>query len=465
MSMPGSSPSNAGSSTSSVGTGSGTGSGSAWSGVGTGIVGGLMGLANSGLQYFIQRDLMDRSGQFALEQWRRETEYMSPKEQMKRLQEAGLNPDLAYSQLESSNGNMPQVSTPQAPSVGTNVAASINALSQARLADAQADESKSRTDLNVNSLTELKQTFDLRIDALAKDNDVKAEEINRLKSTVDVLNTQVLQLQGQIVTMSKQRELMSSTIALQDEQTIMYHYRGITEKSFSNFAMEKWWFRGAQLAVADVDEVIKRCDLLDEQKRAMKTHTDFFINNLFHYGQLIKNQAAYYGSLSGYYNAFKDYVGAQEQMLQLQMMFLPYQMAPNIFQGHRYLEHDKDGNLVKGKNGMPKVNKGWLDYENTMGVINDVFGVLNSAADVVVKGTEAYSNIVTGGAASSAKQMVTNVLKPKRLQDGSYEFSQKPLVQDKAMDGQGHYLYKIDGHWHRGAWSQNGKWYYGPRVQ
>lgn len=81
--------------------------GSSLIGAGTGLLGGLMsGIgAKKAAKEFNQgqMELAKYQNQWNLEQWNRQNEYNSPKAQMARYQEAGLNPALMYSQGSSGN--------------------------------------------------------------------------------------------------------------------------------------------------------------------------------------------------------------------------------------------------------------------------------------------------------------------------------------------------------------------------
>lgn len=71
-----------------------------------------------------------------LELWNKQNEYNSPQSQMKRLQEAGLNPNLVYGsgQAQQPAGNLssPDVQTPQfrSPEVGNQIGGAISQLAQ-----------------------------------------------------------------------------------------------------------------------------------------------------------------------------------------------------------------------------------------------------------------------------------------------------------------------------------------------
>lgn len=82
-----------------------------WKSIGTSAIGTglniLGGWASSAINNRYQKELMAYQNEWNLEQWHRQNEYNSPIQQMARYQEAGLNPNLIYSQ--GSPGNSQQV--------------------------------------------------------------------------------------------------------------------------------------------------------------------------------------------------------------------------------------------------------------------------------------------------------------------------------------------------------------------
>lgn len=79
-------------------------------------VSGGFGLLGSYLDYRYRSDLQDKQNQFNLEMWHLQNEYNSPQAQMKRYEEAGLNPALIYSQGNPGNAaNAPVQGVPEAP--------------------------------------------------------------------------------------------------------------------------------------------------------------------------------------------------------------------------------------------------------------------------------------------------------------------------------------------------------------
>lgn len=67
------------------------------------IFGGIFGLGGAALQHKYNKELAEYQNQMNIEQWNRENEYNKPVNQMARLEEAGINPNLAYSSGGVSN--------------------------------------------------------------------------------------------------------------------------------------------------------------------------------------------------------------------------------------------------------------------------------------------------------------------------------------------------------------------------
>ena len=78
------------------------------------IASGLAGLFTGNQQEIWNRKASDKAYERKLEFWNMQNEYNSPKEQMNRLREAGLNPHLMYGQgVQGATGQAKDVSAPQ----------------------------------------------------------------------------------------------------------------------------------------------------------------------------------------------------------------------------------------------------------------------------------------------------------------------------------------------------------------
>lgn len=72
-------------------------------GIGNSVANGVFGLLQSPMNYLFQRAAAREQNKMAIDWWNMQNEYNSPKSQIKRLVEAGLNPNLMYGQMSSSN--------------------------------------------------------------------------------------------------------------------------------------------------------------------------------------------------------------------------------------------------------------------------------------------------------------------------------------------------------------------------
>lgn len=87
-----------------------------WSQPVSGAVGGAFGLLGGYLNYKYQTRLAEQQNQYNLDMWKMENEYNSPSAQMRRYEEAGLNPALMYGSVTPGNASSaPQMVTPGAP--------------------------------------------------------------------------------------------------------------------------------------------------------------------------------------------------------------------------------------------------------------------------------------------------------------------------------------------------------------
>lgn len=131
-----------------------------WSNPVGSAVSGAFGLLGGYLNYKYNQNLASQQNQYNLDMWNLQNEYNSPAAQMRRFEEAGLNPALMYGQGNAGNAtSAPQMVTPKAPDYSD----SLRELSQAfnieglRTAianrkKAQADAKMATTDADRNDL-------------------------------------------------------------------------------------------------------------------------------------------------------------------------------------------------------------------------------------------------------------------------------------------------------------------------
>lgn len=144
----------------------------------------------------------ERSKRDNLEFWRMQNEYNSPQMQMKRYQEAGLNPNLIYGQGNSGNsGPIQSVAAPppqfRSTEPGNGVAggslAFINSMYDLQIKQAQADNLKAQnTVIHEDALLKRQQRlsgeFDLgyKSDLRETNADATRERLRQLKTNIDL---------------------------------------------------------------------------------------------------------------------------------------------------------------------------------------------------------------------------------------------------------------------------------------
>lgn len=89
-----------------------------YGGIASNIANGLFGIGQTFLNYWAQKKLAEQQNKMQLDWWNMQNEYNHPKQQIKRMVEAGLNPNLAYGNLASSNAG--DVGTPSVAGIQFN---------------------------------------------------------------------------------------------------------------------------------------------------------------------------------------------------------------------------------------------------------------------------------------------------------------------------------------------------------
>jgi len=113
-------------------------------------VSGLFDIAGSALQYKYQKKLAEQQNQFNLDMWKMQNEYNSPAAQMKRFQEAGLNPNLIYGQGNAGNASSaPEMVTPNAPEFSRGMRELAQAFNIEGLRTAIANRKKAQADASI----------------------------------------------------------------------------------------------------------------------------------------------------------------------------------------------------------------------------------------------------------------------------------------------------------------------------
>ena len=198
------------------------------------IIGAVGSLAGAGINaassssaadtaYGRQKALMALQQQYAVENWNREVNYNDPKEQMKRLKSAGLNPNLIYGS-GAAGLEAPSTAAPTAPSApmqattpgnfGSAVSDAVQAavgIAQAKKAGAETIGQKIENEFNLKTLNE-------RIASVGKQNKWTDEQIRKTSNEADNLVQQWNLLTGQINALSTDREIRQKELAQMDER-------------------------------------------------------------------------------------------------------------------------------------------------------------------------------------------------------------------------------------------------------
>ena len=136
---------------------------------------GTFGLLGNYLNYRYQSRLAEQQNKYNLEMWNLQNEYNSPQAQMKRFEEAGLNPMLIYNQGNSGNASSaPQMVTPEAPQFSKDMRDLAQAFNIEGLKTAIANRKKAEADAK-----------DAGVNAERNHRELRAEEIIGTKYTFD----------------------------------------------------------------------------------------------------------------------------------------------------------------------------------------------------------------------------------------------------------------------------------------
>lgn len=108
---------------------------------------GAMGLVGGLAQYHWNEALASRQNDYNVAMWKMNNEYNSPQAQMRRYEEAGLNPALLYGQVSSGNASQaPQQVVPEAPHLSEDMRNLAQAFNIEGLRQAIAERKKAEAD-------------------------------------------------------------------------------------------------------------------------------------------------------------------------------------------------------------------------------------------------------------------------------------------------------------------------------
>lgn len=168
-----------------------------------------------------QKELMALQQQYAVDNWNREVNYNSPKEQMKRLKEAGLNPNLVYGNGASGLQAGP-IAAPTAPSAPMQVTApgnfgsAVSDAVNAAVGIAQAKKAKSETIAQNIENEYLTKTLKDRVRAVGLANDWTEQDMRKMDQEIANYSNQWSLWQNQIDQMRKNNQLTDKQISWYD---------------------------------------------------------------------------------------------------------------------------------------------------------------------------------------------------------------------------------------------------------
>lgn len=121
-----------------------------WSNPVGSAVSGAFGLAGSALSYYFNKKLQNQQNEYNLNMWNLQNEYNSPAAQMRRYEEAGLNPALMYGQVTPGNASSaPVQGVPKAPELSEDMRQLAQAFNIEGLKTAIANRKKAQADARI----------------------------------------------------------------------------------------------------------------------------------------------------------------------------------------------------------------------------------------------------------------------------------------------------------------------------
>lgn len=258
-------------------------------GLGNAAVGGASLIANKQEQKRSREynlKLAQMQNQWNVEQWQRENDYNSPVNQLKRLKEAGLNPDLVYGGgIQNTSASSPPMSSgaPSAPIDWSPMGNLVNSAVQAQLS---ADYMQAQIDnLNADTVNKGYEGSILASDASYRD----AWNKGLLKTQnvqIELGNKDAALRDAQIATERKQLQVLDATIG-QLSATTQQIYNAVKndnarldlEKAFNEAQIRK--FASAEnLDYAQADKIAK------ELEKALRNMDDVHEINVLNQGRL-----------------------------------------------------------------------------------------------------------------------------------------------------------------------------------
>jgi hypothetical protein len=172
--------------------------------------GGLLGFRHNKIQMDFSRDMYWQQRHHADQDWRRAAAYNHPKQQMARLKEAGLNPNLIYGK----GGNlMPSPTSQQAKAMSPNTRAPQFDFSKILEGAAKTQEIK-----NIAAQNKLIQSQTMLNKSAAEKNIAQAKNVTEY--TTNILPQTLANMEEQQRTLQSQQAMNTARISLMNAQTL-----------------------------------------------------------------------------------------------------------------------------------------------------------------------------------------------------------------------------------------------------
>lgn len=350
-----------------------------WEEVVAGAITGGLSLVGVPWQQHLQKELMHENAAINIAQWNRENEYNSPKAQMQRLREAGLNPDLAIggNVANTASSMSPTEGTPAAPFASSAVA---NALDNAR----QAAMAQSQIDLNEANAKNAEASAGEHDANTAFKNTTLQASYNSLLASIDATKQQIRESQARIDLYNMQAEHFLVDISLMrtrqmnlDAERLFTKERTRSEM-FNNSMLFKRVQRYDEILNAELSETISRIGLNDAQAAGIRANTSLLwatyqsqVSWWSHHAAAEEKQADMFNSMSSFYQS-------QGKYFDLMVQYFPLMNAKSLFEAEQYFKRDKDGNFILDKNGKPQVRKGYAGFMRIMDCSQSVLNCVES---------------------------------------------------------------------------------------
>lgn len=353
-------------------------------GAASSAISGAASLAGVNWQQDLQKELMHENEAINLAQWNRENKYNSPKEQMKRLLEAGLNPDLAIGgspQNTAANANL-TAGTPQAPGAANAVATAVRNAQSAALLDSEVAKNESEANRNnaqagehVANTTFKNKTLDLQIEKLFTDIGFTKQQTMESIARTDMFGVQVEHLLTDIENLHSQIRLTNAKVMGQYQ--LNRQYAANADLTFKQVASYESMFN-AQLENLFADTGVKKSIAANYMAntsliwRTMDSHVRYMANLA---DKTAAEEEFLYAGVG-----FRD---AQTNMLMEQIKYLPYENAQLLMYAEKYFDKDDKGDYIYKPNGLPQIREPSAVYGRILDQVGGGLNIIGEAAGAI----------------------------------------------------------------------------------